>query len=75
MMGPFSSAVLAGCLNALKWLLWFTAGLVLVAVAAVLLRGETTPSPVALLVVAAGCGVMGWVCGWLARNVTGLPHL
>ena len=70
-MGPFSSAVLVGCLTALKWLLWFTAGLVLVAVGAVLLRGEATPAPSGLLVVAAGCGVAGWVCGWLVRALAG----
>lgn len=70
-MGPFSSAVLAGCLNALKWLLWGTAGLALVTAGAVILRGEAVPSPVALAVIAVAGAAAGWVCGWAGRALAG----
>ena len=73
-MGPFSGAVLAGCLKALKWLLWVTGGLSLVTAAVVGLRGEAVPSPVALTVVALAGAVAGWLCGWVARAVAGLPR-
>ena len=71
MMGPFATVMLGGCLNALRWLLWFTVGLIVVAILAMLWRGETPANPGALLVLAAVLRSMGWACLWLVHRLVG----
>lgn len=73
MMGPFSRVVLAGCLNAMRWLLWLTG--VLLAISGVLhfVRGEEIPQSLALSALGIFCVVGGFGCGWVARNF--VPNL
>lgn len=70
-MGPIASAVLAGCLGALQWLLWFSAALVVVMAGLTLFRGETSPSPPGLVVLALVMAGIGWGCAWASKMVTG----
>jgi len=68
---PFSRAVFSGCLSALKWMLWVTAGLLaaLFVIAVVHHRGESPLRPIAAGI--AACVMAGWACGRIARSVEG----
>ncbi len=66
MMGPFASAVASGCLDALRWLLWLVAALLIALTAAQALRGDADAQPAQLLVMAAVCAAAGWLCGCLS---------
>ncbi len=68
---PLSRAVLSGCLTALKWMLWVTAGLLAALFAAAVMRpeGESPLRPIAAAIAAAALG--GWACGRIARRVEG----
>ena len=51
-MGPLSTAILVGCLQALKWLLWATAALLVILVAVQAIRGDDGARPLANVIVA-----------------------
>ncbi len=69
-MGPIATAVLGGCLNALQWLLWFSAALAALTAVLTHFRGDSVPSPAALLILALALAAIGWVCGWAAKKLT-----
>ena len=68
-MGPVSLSVLAGCLNALRWILFFTAALML----ALALKQGFTGEGVApgLYMTTPAFALAGWGCGWAARRLVG----
>jgi len=68
-MGPISTALLAGCLSALKWLLWVTGVLLVVMIAAQYLRNDLPASWYGQGAAAGLFVIGGWVCGWLARRL------
>ena len=68
-MGPFATSVLIGCLNALRWLLWSTVGLIVVSMLAMLWRGETPVDPPGLLALALALAALGWACLWMASQL------
>ena len=61
-MGPFASTVLYGCLEALKWLLWATAGLLVVLIVTQALRGDADARPLVNLAMAGAFLVGGALC-------------
>jgi hypothetical protein len=69
MMGPLSTAILAGCLQALRWLLWLTALLVLILVAAQAWRAEEIARPLANVIIALGLVAAGWGSEYIARVI------
>jgi hypothetical protein len=71
-MGHISTAILAGCLNALGWLLWATAALLVVLVIVQALRGDADALPKSNLLVATAFLLAGGACAWAARRVARL---
>ena len=49
-MGPVATAILIGCTQALKWILWLTAALLLILVVVQYFRGDAAAKPVANLI-------------------------
>jgi hypothetical protein len=68
-MGPFASAIIIGCLDALRWLLWLVTALALAAMVAQWLRADQTVEPLSLIEMAAVCAVVGWICGFLGKRL------
>lgn len=68
-MGLFSTAMLAGCLGALRWLLWGTAALLIALVAIQALRGDTDALPRSNLLLALVFLLAGSICSWAAGKV------
>ena len=67
---PVARAVLSGCLNGLKWMLWTVGALLAVLFAIAYLRPEGGDSPLRMI----GLGIVasaaaGWICGRLSRVV------
>lgn len=71
-MGALPTAILAGCLQALKWLLWVVAALFLVLLVSQYLRNDMPGGGVPVLVAAGSFSLGGWMCGmaanWLLRQ-------
>ena len=66
-MGPFSTAVAIGCLNALRWLFWFTAVLIAMLAFKQWWTGEgVTPG---LFAAAPAFAALAWVSGWATRKI------
>ena len=61
-MGPFSAAILAGCLKALGGLLWAVAALVALLLAVQGLRGDGGANPAQLAALAAIFVALGFLC-------------
>ncbi len=72
-MGPFSRAILIGCLDALRWLFWLGAGLLVLLVVVQAFRGDADALPKSNLAGAAALAALGWLCGFAARKLT-LPR-
>ena len=68
-MGPLPTAILIGCLEGLKWLLWLAAGLLVILVVTQALRGDADALPVPNLIVAAAMFCAGVVCAYVARRL------
>jgi type II secretory pathway component PulF len=68
-MGPFSTAILVACLQAMKYLLWLVAALLVVLVIVQALRGDPMFKYVALGVIAVLAIVGGFVSGRAARYI------
>lgn len=68
-MGQLSRAILYGCLEALKFMLWLCAGLVFILIGVEHWRGEPYAQPGAQAVLAAGFLAGGFLCRLLARLV------
>ena len=68
-MGPFSTAILVACLQAMKYLLWLVAGLLVVLALVQGLRGDPMFKYVALGVIAALAVVGGFVSGRAADYI------
>lgn len=66
-MGQLSRAILYGCLEALKFMLWVCAALLLVLVIVERVRGDIDAQPQAQLLLAAGFALGGLLCRWAAR--------
>jgi hypothetical protein len=67
---PLARAVLSGCLNGLKWMLWTIAVLLAVLFAIAYLRPQGGDSPLRMI----GLGMVvsaaaGWACGRLSRII------
>ena len=73
-MGPFSTAITIGCLNAMQWLLWFVGALLVALVVTQAVRGDETADPVKLLVLAVVAAGGGWICGWASRRFAALMN-
>jgi hypothetical protein len=69
MMGPISTAILGGCLQALKWLSWSIAGLLLVLIGVQSLRGDEGAQPLANVMVAIAFLGGGFVSGLASRAI------
>ena len=69
-MGLFSTAVLAGCLGGLRWLLWGAAALLVLLVVVQALRGDADALPRSNLLLAGGFFIAGMACGVVARKLT-----
>ncbi len=70
-MGPVATAVLSGCLQALKWLLWLVAALLLILVAVQYFRGDAAAKSVANLVTMAVFAGAGLVAHLVAVKISG----
>ncbi|MDO9439253.1 MAG: hypothetical protein Q7T73_00030 [Beijerinckiaceae bacterium] len=68
-MGPLSTAILAGCLQALKWLSWIICLLLGVLVVVQSLRGDEGAQPLANVMVALAFAAGGALCGYVARVI------
>jgi hypothetical protein len=62
-MGPFATAVLSACLQALRYLLWITAGLLVALAAVQALRGDPSFKPLTLVFLALLFAIGGFVSG------------
>lgn len=62
-MGPFSRILLSACLNLIRWLLYVTAGLVVVLVIVQQLRGDAEAAPLQLALFAGVAAIAGWASG------------
>ncbi|GGH24855.1 hypothetical protein GCM10007036_31560 [Alsobacter metallidurans] len=65
----FSTAVASACLTVLQWLLWLTAGLLLLLLVVQSLRGDADAQPVTTAVMAVAAGVLGWMFGAAGRRL------
>lgn len=68
-MGPFATAIATGCLDALRWLLWLVAALLVALVVVQFARGDEGAAPLPLIVFAAAAVVAGYVCGVASTRV------
>ena len=66
-MGPLPIAILIGCLQGLKYLLWLVSALLVALVLTQALRGDTDARPAAQLRLAAALLAGGLGCGYAAR--------
>ena len=68
-MGPFSTAILVACLQAMKYLLWLVAALLVVLVIVQALRGDPMFKYVTLGVIALFSVIGGFVSGRAASYI------
>ena len=68
-MGPFATAILAGCLKALGFLLWGIAGLIALLVVVQRLRDDAGADAGSLMALAAAFLLIGWGCARIAARV------
>ena len=68
-MGPFATAIATGCLDALRWLLWLVAALLVALVVAQYARGDQSASPLQLIALAGVAVVAGFACGLVSSRV------
>jgi hypothetical protein len=68
-MGSFSLAVAVGCLDALRWLLWGTALLLMLLIVVQFLRQDEDAVPAANAMLSAGLAIAGGASGWMARRL------
>ena len=68
-MGPFATAIAYGCLVALRWLLWITAGLLLVLLVTQYLRGDDWARPGGNVLLALALTAAGWLSGFVAERI------
>lgn len=73
-MGPVATLIAAACLEALKWLLWATAGLLLVLLVVQWARGDAEARPMAVTLLGLGFAVAGFVCGWASARLGGISR-
>lgn len=69
LMGPFATAIAYGCLTALRWLLWGTAGLLAVLIVTQYFRGDDNARPLGNAIVALGMTAGGWLSGFAAERL------
>jgi hypothetical protein len=68
-MGPFATAIAYGCLTALRWLCWITAGLLVVLIITQYLRGDDWARPGGNALLGAGMAAAGWLSGFVAERI------
>ena len=68
-MGPISTAILVGGLQALKWVFWAVAVLFLLLIVSQYLRSDSLFAPLTHLGVAGGFAVAGWISGKVAARI------
>lgn len=69
MMGPLSTAILAGCLQALRWLFWLVSALLLILVVTQSLRGDDGAQPLTNVIIAVAFALAGFVSERVARAI------
>jgi hypothetical protein len=71
-MGPLATLIAGACLEALRWLLWATAGLLVLLIVVQWARGDAGARPEAVALLGLGFVVAGFVCGraadWFRRR-------
>ena len=65
----FSTAVASACLSVLQWLLWLTAGLLLLLIVVQALRGDADAQPGTTAMMAVLAGAVGWMFGAAGRRL------
>ena len=73
-MGPFATAVLVGCMQALGWFSWAAAALVCAAVVAQYARHDEAANPSGLAVLAMTLGLAGFACHSAAKFLIRNPR-
>ncbi len=68
-MGPMATAIAAGCLSAMRWLLWLTTGLLLLLIVVQYFRGDVGAQPQSNALLALALFVLGALSGWIARRL------
>lgn len=69
-MGPIATAILKGCLEALKWLLWSVSALLLVLVIVQYFRGDAAANPAVNLITMAAFAVAGYIAHFAGRKIS-----
>lgn len=72
-MGPVSLTIMRAGLQVLQWLLWGTAGLLLLLLITQSLRGDSDAVPTTILMLAGFFGLAGGAC-WYARRFFAEPE-
>ena len=73
-MGPFATAVLVGCLQALGWFFWATATLACAAVIAQYVRHDADANPSGLAALALALAVAGFASQRVAKLLARKPR-
>ena len=73
-MGPFATAVLVGCLQALGWFSWATAALVGAAIIAQYVRHDEMANPLGLAALALALAAAGFASRRVAALLTRKPR-
>jgi len=68
-MGPMATAIAAGCLTAMRWLLWLTTGLLLLLIVVQYFRGDVAAQPQSNAILALALFALGALSGWIARRL------
>ncbi len=70
-MGPVASAVIYGCLLALRWMLWLAAGLLVILTIVQYFRGDEHARPLMNIIMAIAFGVAGLVSAFAGKKIAG----
>lgn len=68
-MGPVSTAILVGGLQALNWVFRAVAVLFLILIVSQYLRSDPLFAPLTHLLTAGGFAIAGWICGKVAARI------
>lgn len=71
MMGPVASAVIYGCLLALRWMLWLAAGLLVILTIVQYFRGDEHARPLMNIIMAFAFGIAGLAAAYVGKKIAG----
>lgn len=69
MVGHVAKSVAYGCAQALKWILWLTAGLLLILIIVQYFRGDAAAKPMANLILMAVFAVAGIISHFIGKKI------